>query len=195
MPAVAAAPTVLLDRDGLAALLGRLRSDGYDLVGPTVRDDVIAFGPIEGVEDLPAGWGDEQSPGRYRLVRRDDEALFGFAVGPHSPKNHLFPSRHRQWTAERDEAGEVTYTPEPVQRRRLALIGVRGCELAAIAVQDRGVAARAHRRRGLPGPPRRGVPGRGELRAAVGAVLLRVGCTSTVGRLTGADGGLAGWVS
>ncbi|HEY6744360.1 MAG TPA: 4Fe-4S dicluster domain-containing protein, partial [Mycobacteriales bacterium] len=143
MSAVAAAPTAVLDRDGLGALLDRLRSDGYELVGPAVRDGVIAFGPIDGIGDLPAGVGDEQSPGRYRLVDRDDDALFGYAVGPHSPKNHLFPSRRRLWTADRDGAGQLTYAPEPAPPRRLALVGVRGCELAAIAVQDR-VLLRGH---------------------------------------------------
>jgi len=143
MPAVASTPTAVVDRAGLGAVLDRLRSEGYELVGPTVRDGVIAFGPIDGIDDLPAGWGDEQSPGRYRLVRRDDEALFGYAVGPHSPKTHLFPARRRLWTAERDERGQPAYTPEPVPARRLALVGVRGCELAAIAVQDR-VLLRGH---------------------------------------------------
>jgi ferredoxin len=133
----------VVDRAGLGALLARLRSDGYDLVGPTVRDGVIAFGPIDGIDDLPAGWGDEQSPGRYRLVRRDDDALFGYAVGPHSPKNHLFPASRRLWTAQRSGDGQPAYTPEPVPPQRLALIGIRGCELAAIAVQDR-VLLRGH---------------------------------------------------
>jgi ferredoxin len=158
MATVADAPAAVVDRAGLGALLARLRSGGYDLVGPTVQDGVIAFGPIEGIEDLPAGWGDEQSPGRYRLVRRDDEALFGYAVGPHSPKTHLFPPRRRLWTSDRGpsdrgpsdggpsdrgETGQVSYSAEPVPARRLALVGVRGCELAAIAVQDR-VLLRGH---------------------------------------------------
>jgi ferredoxin len=143
MPTAGAEPTAVLDRAGLAALLDGLRAAGYELVGPTVRDGVIAYGPIEGIDDLPAGWGDEQAPGRYRLRRREDEALFGYAAGPHSPKTHLFPSRRRLWTADRTEAGDVTYTPEPTPPRRLALLGVRGCELAAIAVQDR-VLLRGH---------------------------------------------------
>ncbi|HXQ14227.1 MAG TPA: 4Fe-4S dicluster domain-containing protein [Caulobacteraceae bacterium] len=86
--------------------------------------------------DLPRGWTDEQAPGRYRLARRDDEALFGYAVGPHSWKAFLHPSMQRLWTARR--AGDVVVvTPEPASAERLALIGVRACELKAIAVQDR----------------------------------------------------------
>jgi ferredoxin len=143
MSAAVADPSAVLDRAGLGALFDRLRADGYELIGPTVRDGVIAFGPIEDVSDLPAGWGDEQSPGRYRLVRRDDEELFGYAVGPQSPKTELFPASRRLWSADRDSTGEVRYAAEPVAARRLALIGVRGCELAAIAVQDR-VLLRGH---------------------------------------------------
>ena len=39
---------------------------------------------LQGSDDLPAGWTDEQDGGTYRLRRRDDDALFGYAVGPHS---------------------------------------------------------------------------------------------------------------
>ena len=38
---------------------------------------------------------------RYRLERRDDEARFGYAVGPHSWKQFLFPPRVRLWRARR----------------------------------------------------------------------------------------------
>jgi ferredoxin len=127
----------VLDRSGLAVLLDRLRADGRELLGPTVRDGVIGYAPIDGVEDLPAGWGDEQDGGRYRLVRRDDDALFGYAVGPDSPKALLRPPRRRLWTWARDGDGDPRVTAEPVESRPIALIGVRACELAAIAVQDR----------------------------------------------------------
>jgi ferredoxin len=127
----------VLDRRGLAALLERLAADGYEVLGPTVHDGVIGYAPIESVDDLPAGWGDEQDGGRYRLVRRDDDALFGYAVGPGSPKNVLYPPRRRLWTWARDESGAARVTAEPVESHPVALIGVRACELAAIAVQDR----------------------------------------------------------
>jgi sulfhydrogenase subunit beta (sulfur reductase) len=34
---------------------------------------------------------DEQDGGKYRLRKRPDGALFGYAVGPHSWKKFLFP--------------------------------------------------------------------------------------------------------
>ena len=43
------------------------------------------------------GWTDEQDGGHYRLVRRDDDALFGYAVGPHSWKKFQLPPEVRLW--------------------------------------------------------------------------------------------------
>jgi ferredoxin len=113
-----------------------LRARGYRVVGPSVRDQAIVYDDIEGVDDLPRGWTDEQQAGRYRLVRRDDEALFGYAVGPHSWKAFLHPSVQPLWKARR-EGARITVTPEPPPDERLAFVGVRACELKAIAIQDR----------------------------------------------------------
>jgi len=125
-----------LDRDGVAALLETLARDGYTVVGPTVRDGAIVYDRLSGVADLPRGWGDEQAPGHYRLVPRGDDALFGYAVGPHSWKKFLFPARQSLFRMHgRGEA--ATIRPAPLPEERFAFIGVRGCELAAIGVQDR----------------------------------------------------------
>jgi len=77
------------------------------------------------VADLPAGWTDEQDAGVYRLRRRDDGALFGYNVGPHSWKKYLFPPSAR------------LLPPEQAPDEPFAFIGVRSCELHAIAIQDR----------------------------------------------------------
>jgi sulfhydrogenase subunit beta (sulfur reductase) len=125
-----------LSRDGFASLLHTLRGDGYLLVGPTARDGAIVYDRLRGVEDLPAGLTDEQEPGRYRLRRRDDEALFGYAVGPHSHKREFFPPSVRLFQIRRGADGPAV-VPEPPIDRKIALIGVRSCDLHAIAVQDR----------------------------------------------------------
>jgi sulfhydrogenase subunit beta (sulfur reductase) len=122
--------------DGLQALFDALRRRGYRVVGPTLRDGAILYDDIAGVADLPRGWTDEQDGGRYRLRRRGDDALFGYAVGPHSWKKFLHPPSRRLWSAERTERG-VTVTPEPPVADRYAFIGVRACDLHAIAIQDR----------------------------------------------------------
>ncbi|MEP0323608.1 MAG: sulfite reductase subunit A, partial [Bauldia litoralis] len=74
---------------GVEALFAALRDRGYRVVGPTVRDQAIVYDDIATVDDLPRGWTDEQDGGHYRLNRRDDDALFGYVVGPHSWKKFL----------------------------------------------------------------------------------------------------------
>ncbi len=128
-------PSVIA-RDGLATLITWLRADGFRVLGPTRRDDAIVYDDIETLADLPAGWTDEQDGGRYRLKRRNDEALFGYAVGPHAWKRFLHPPLLRLWRAERDAAGiHVATDPDP--QERFAFLAVRSCELHAIAIQDR----------------------------------------------------------
>jgi sulfhydrogenase subunit beta (sulfur reductase) len=127
---------VTTSTDGLQALFDALRRRGYRVVGPTLRDGAILYDDIAQVADLPRGWTDEQDGGRYRLRRRDDDALFGYAVGPHSWKKFLHPPSRRLWSAERTERG-MSVTPEPPAIDRYAFIGVRACDLHAIAIQDR----------------------------------------------------------
>ena len=133
----------VLTRDGLEALIATLAAEGYRVCGPTVRDGAIIYDDISGVADLPAGWTDEQDAGTYQLKRRDDDALFGYVVGPHSWKKYLHPPRRRLWRAEKSGDG-LTFTGEPESDERFAFIGVRSCELAAIAIQDKVFAVGAY---------------------------------------------------
>jgi len=126
----------IIDRDGLSALLQALVDDGYDLVGPTVREGAVVLDTITGVGDLPRGVGDEQAPGRYRLRQRGDDALFGYAASPHSYKRELLPPRVPLVQIRRSASGPAFQQPDR-PRRRVAFVGARACEIAAIAVQDR----------------------------------------------------------
>jgi ferredoxin len=114
----------MLERDGLDRLLGALRGRGFRLVGPVLRDGAICYDEIESAADLPAGWTDEQDGGTYRVRRRDDDALFGYNVGPQSWKKYLFPPTAR-------------LSPPEEKAPKFAFIGVRACELRAIGIQDR----------------------------------------------------------
>jgi sulfhydrogenase subunit beta (sulfur reductase) len=125
-----------LTTDGIAALLDALRTRGYRVIGPTIQDQAIVYGDIASLADMPRGWTDEQRGGHYRLVRRDDDALFGYAVGPHSWKKFLHAPEQRLWHAERSDDG-VRVLAEPPQPTPTAFFGVRSCELHAIAIQDR----------------------------------------------------------
>ncbi len=126
----------LLTVDGLSALLDALRADGFQLVGPTVRDGAIVQSEISGVGDLPAGWTEEQDAGTYRLKKRDDGALFGFSSGPHSHKSLFFVPRLRLFQIRRKDQSFVVErdaAPPP----KLCIIGARACDLHAIEIQDR----------------------------------------------------------
>lgn len=128
--------SAVLDRQDFDHLFQALRSRGYEVVGPTVREGAIVYDQLASESDLPAGWMDEQEGGKYRLKRRKDEALFGYAVGPHSWKKFLFPQVQRLWRAERREDG-FEVVGESAKPPKYAFLGVRSCELHAIEVQDR----------------------------------------------------------
>lgn len=122
--------------EGVGQLLRELAARGHRVLGPTVRDGAIVYDDIGVVSDLPIGWTDRQDAGRYRLERRDDEALFGYAVGPQSWKKFLHPPMETLWRARRTSGGLAVSAEEAVSER-FAFIGVRACELHAIAIQDR----------------------------------------------------------
>lgn len=127
----------ILGADQLGKLIEALVRKGYEVIGPQLRNGAIVYDTVDSVEDLPTGWTDEQEPGRYRLKRRADDAFFGYAVGPHSWKNYLHPSDVRLWSAERQGETFRILNNETKPVRAQAFLGVRACELAAIAVQDR----------------------------------------------------------
>ncbi|MES1248799.1 MAG: 4Fe-4S dicluster domain-containing protein [Actinomycetota bacterium] len=131
------ADPVVLDPTGLDDLIAALRRRGFRVLGPRIADETISPAPVDGIDDLPAGWTDVQEPGSYRLERRTDDALFGYAVGPQSWKRELFPARLKLWSATRDANGEVAVEETPTEAQPTAFVGVRPCEVEAITIQDR----------------------------------------------------------
>jgi sulfhydrogenase subunit beta (sulfur reductase) len=142
--AVSARAARVLDEDGLEAIIAGLRGRGYTVIAPTVHDGAIEYAPVTSASQLPRGVGDEQSPGRYRLREREDAAYFGFATAPGSWKRYLFPPTTTLWRARRDEHGALVFDETAAPPPRFAFLGVRGCELAAILVQDRVFATSSH---------------------------------------------------
>ena len=127
---------VVIERDVLQSIIIGLASRGFRVIGPTTRDGAIVYENIARLEDLPVGWTDRQDAGQYRLERRADQALFGYAVGPHSWKRFLHPPVEVLWRAHREGDGFSIVEKEEITEP-LAFIGVRACELRAIAIQDR----------------------------------------------------------
>jgi ferredoxin len=138
-----AAPAVL-DRDGLNALVAALLAAGRTVVGPTVRDGAVVLAELTSADALPYGWGADPDAGRYRLVRREDGAAFAHSAGPQSWKSFLHPARERLWSADRTPEGDLSFTPHEPDAPSYAFLGVRPCDLRAIAIQDRVLTGGRH---------------------------------------------------
>ncbi|WP_326545365.1 4Fe-4S dicluster domain-containing protein [Mycolicibacterium sp. ND9-15] len=134
--------SAVIDAAGLERLVSTLIDRGYRVVGPTVSDNAIVLAELDTADDLPRGWGVDVAPGQYRLRRRDDEAVFGHSAGPQSWKQFLHPSRQKLWSSD----AEV-----PEDEPRYAFVGVRGCDLAAIATLDGVLGRSAHPDQGFTG--------------------------------------------
>ncbi|MCS7137928.1 MAG: 4Fe-4S dicluster domain-containing protein [Candidatus Caldarchaeum sp.] len=114
-------------------MLKILREDGYVVYGPVFRDGAIIYDEISSSSQLPRGLKDRQGPGTYRVERRDDGAFFGFVVGPHSWKKFLIPPRMKLVTVSR-EGKTFTHVEDG---KKMAFVGVRSCELAALHILDK----------------------------------------------------------
>jgi sulfhydrogenase subunit beta (sulfur reductase) len=137
MEATMPKPTRTLTIEGLGKLVLELRDRGFTVIAPTVRDGAIVNAPIESIDQLPRGVGDEQDNAHYRLTARADGAYFGYAAGAQSMKPILFPADELIWRGKRDATGAFSVDRDPsAGAAPYALLGVRGCDLKAIAIQD-----------------------------------------------------------
>jgi ferredoxin len=132
----------LIDADGLGDLFHALQAEGYRVIGPAVRDGAIVLNELSSSAELPFGWGVQLGPGGYQLRHRDDTAAFSHAAGPQSWKRFLHPPRERLWSATRTADGfELSAgRGDDDEPPRYAFLGVRPCDLRAIAIQDRVLA-------------------------------------------------------
>jgi len=125
-----------LPRQDLSELLSLLQGDGYRLVGPTEEQGAIVYREIDSTDALPAGLVDHQAPGSYRLERQAHHRWFDWVGTAQGLKPLLFTPEQPLWVAHPDDNGfnfkTVADTPPPT-----AVIGVRSCDLAALALQDR----------------------------------------------------------
>jgi sulfhydrogenase subunit beta (sulfur reductase) len=126
-----------LPRRDFSRLLIALCGLGYRCVGPVVRDGAIAYELLTDIGELPAGINDDQQPGRYRLTTTDSPRLFDWANGPQALKPWLFSSRECLWTVQRATDGSLSFTEQVAKGQPTAVIGVRACDLAVLALQDR----------------------------------------------------------
>lgn len=133
--------TAIIDFAGLRALVAELRRLGYTVHAPVLEHGTLNIRGIESVDQLPRGVVDDQDAGVHRL-RNEGERLFDYTVPADSWKALLFPPRLRMWTLPAG-AAEPAMDGEP-GAGPLALLGVRGCDLEAIRIQDRVFLGGAH---------------------------------------------------
>jgi sulfhydrogenase subunit beta (sulfur reductase) len=126
----------MMPKGQLQKLIDALRDSGHTVIGPRIEQQAIVYDEIESVDELPRGWHDQQTPGKYRLTPSDQETYFSNVVGPVSWKKYLFPPRLTVASADRTDTSWQFSTSDSEQPK-YAFLGVRACDLAAIAVQDR----------------------------------------------------------
>ena len=129
-----------LPRADLDLLVQTLRGGGREVIAPQLRDGAIALDTIEHAGQLPVGVGVDNAPGQARVFVRDDERVFDQPPGPSSWKRWTFPPHVGQavWTdPDSGTDGERRMQNPPRQVTRKAFLGVRACEIAALAVHDR----------------------------------------------------------
>ncbi len=132
----AGGPQFFLPRAALSDLVDGLRQEGYTVLAPVERNQAISLQPIESAKQLPQGVKDDQDGGHYRLVPGDPQLSFEYVVGADGPKTYLFPAELPLFTFHVENSGFVLdegLPPVP----KLAILGMRPCELAAVRVQDR----------------------------------------------------------
>ncbi len=142
----------VLPVEALSSLFNLLVQEGFQPVGPMVQDGHLVLDYLSRIEDLPQGWTTEADAGVFRLARRDDKAYFGFNLGQESWKKFLFPSQLPLFQAQRLKES-LNFQPVPDTAPPYALIGVRACELAALAGTGPNLARRAIPRPGIYCPP------------------------------------------
>ena len=119
------------------ALLDVLHGCGYRCIGPQVRDGAIVYDALSTCRELPQGVRDLQSAGSYRLERTSGLRYFGWANGPQALKPMVFAPEETLWRVQRADDGALRFSASRPSFANLAVIGVRACDLAALALLDR----------------------------------------------------------
>jgi len=127
---------MFLPKAALDGMIETLKSRGYTVIAPTLRRDAVKLEPIARSDEIARGLRDIQDGGRYRLEEGDEAFFFECAVGPDSAKSYFFPSFQELFALD-IESGRFALHQSRVQPPKLALFGLRACDLAAIRVQDR----------------------------------------------------------
>ncbi len=126
-----------LPRNNFSELLTALSDGGYRCLAPKVCDGAIVYKELPSQDTLSTGISIHQAPGSYRVEITDSARNFGWSNGPQGLKPLVFKSRETLWSVRRDTNGQMTFTESAAEPDPVAIIGVRSCDLAALALQDK----------------------------------------------------------
>ncbi|MCU7960696.1 MAG: 4Fe-4S dicluster domain-containing protein [gamma proteobacterium symbiont of Bathyaustriella thionipta] len=121
----------------LQTLVDRVSAAGYQCYGPHIRDAAIVFAAFSSVEQWPVGVVDFQGPGEYRLESETSGRYFYWANGPQGLKPLTFFPEQDLWQSTRTADATVDFHAETGSPQKMAVFGVRSCDLAALALLDR----------------------------------------------------------
>ncbi|MDO9221075.1 MAG: 4Fe-4S dicluster domain-containing protein, partial [Thiobacillus sp.] len=108
----------------------------YHCLGPAVENGAIVMRELTEPEALPRGLQAGQAPGHYQLGQDPHNRYFAWANGPQAIKPLAFAPQESLWQVRRDEHGKLSFEAVMPDVPRQAIIGVRACDLAALALQD-----------------------------------------------------------
>lgn len=126
----------VLPKAQFQSFLDALWRSGRTVLGPVERDGCVDFDEIRHTDELPIGRRDRQEPGRYRLMAGEPGEIFGVVHGPTSAKRHLF-APIEPLVDVRVDADGLHFRPIEPEAPFLVIVGLRACDIAAVAVQDR----------------------------------------------------------
>ncbi len=123
----------------LQEILDILRRRGYTIIGPKIRTAAVVLDEVATLDDLPSGWRDRQTVGSYVVSRSADSGFFQYTCGPHSWKRYLYPPDKRLFSVSFEDGG-IQLEPTGPPDLSYAFLGMRACDLKALAVLDRVLA-------------------------------------------------------
>lgn len=126
-----------LKHTALQSLLDAVAERGYQCIGPQLHDNAIHYQPITSVNQLPRGLRDKQLPGQYQVTQTEDKRYFAWANGPQGLKPWVFASEEPLWRSTQTAEGHLDFKATPLNAPKLAVIGVRACDIAALYIQDK----------------------------------------------------------
>jgi ferredoxin len=125
-----------ITRTTLQQLIDQLRQSGYQCLGPVQSDGAIQLQTVTSLQEFPIGISNTQEPGSYRLQQTGHDRLFAWNHGPQALKPLCFAPQEVLWDETKTAEAGVQFTRKQPDSHPTAVIGVRACDLAALAIQD-----------------------------------------------------------